>query len=41
MLIDVETLGNNEEFHKILGFINTDKNYQQKGEKRWNLRNVT
>lgn len=32
MLIDVESLGNNEEFCKILGFINTDKHYQQKGD---------
>ncbi|MEG3257194.1 hypothetical protein RFK12_00795 [Streptococcus suis] len=32
MLIDIDTLGSNEEFHKILGFINTDKDYQQKGD---------
>lgn len=32
MLIDIDTLGRNEEFHKILGFINTDKDYQQKGD---------
>lgn len=33
VLIDIETLGKNEEFHKILGFINTDKEKQRKGDK--------
>ncbi|KXT82094.1 hypothetical protein SORDD14_00944 [Streptococcus oralis] len=33
LLIDSESLGENEEFQKILGFINTKKGQQNKGDK--------
>ena len=33
VLIDSDSLGENEEFQKILGFINTKKGQQNKGDK--------